>query len=129
MNPTIEQVEWYLKTASTYGLGFIALALMLGLMAYGAYYIINSVIGLITDVRTIWMPKLVDGHLTFLEHAKTSNARTSEAVEKLTESNGASMDNHSKTHRALACIVQAQQQGDVCDEARKYLDDAIRELQ
>lgn len=127
--PTIEQAEWFLKTGAIHGLGFIAIAGILWLIGYGSYRGINACIGVVIDIRTKWLPKLVDGHLTFLEHTKTSNARTSEAVEKLTDSYGASMDNHSKTHRALACIVQAQQQGDVCDEARKYLDDAIRELQ
>jgi hypothetical protein len=127
--PTTDQIEWWLKTGSMYGLGFIAIAGFLALTFYGAFFGLRAVIRLVDSVRLIYLPQIVSGHLTFLEHTKVTTATTAQAVEKLTESYGASMDNHSKTHRALACIVKAQQEGDVCDEARKHLADAIRELQ
>lgn len=126
--PTIEQAEWFLRTGSVYGLGFIAIAGILWLIFYGAFYGIRGVLNLVDDVRTKWLPKLVDGHLTFLEHTKVSNAAIEQAVTKLTDSYEASSGNHSKTHRALECMVKAQQAGEMCDEAKGYLDDAIREL-
>jgi hypothetical protein len=72
-------------------------------------------------------PKVVSGHMTFLETTKLATLKTADAVDKLTESHGVSQDNHSKTHKAVQCIALALQE-DCCDEARKHLDDAIKEL-
>lgn len=127
--PTPENAEWFLRTGSIYGLGFIAIAGFLWLAFYGTFYILRETIHLVQDVRRKWLPDIVSGHQTFLEHTKVSNAATAQAVTKLTESYEASSDNHSKTHRAVKLIASALQYGDVCDEARKDLDEAIKELQ
>jgi hypothetical protein len=126
--PTLEQADWFLRTGSVYGLGFVAIAVILALIFYGAFFGIRACLNLIDDVRKIWLPQLVGGHLTFLEHTKVSNAATAQAVTKLTESYEASSGNHSKTHRALECLIKATQSGEICNEAREYLDEAIREL-
>ena len=126
--PTPEQFEQFIKTAAVQGLGFVFLAGVVGLLLYGGLWGIRSLIRLVDSVRSVWLPKLVSGHLTFLEHTQVATAATSSAVERLTESYAISSDNHGKTHRALECIVKAQQVGEVCEEAREYLEKAIEEL-
>lgn len=127
--PSIDQIEWYLKTASMYGLGFVAIAGFLFLAFYGTFFGLRAVIGLVQDIRQRWLPEVVSGHLTFLEHTKVTTAATRDAVTKLSESYGASMDNHGKTHRALEYIARAHQSGDISEKAKNHLDAAIRELE
>lgn len=125
---TIENIEWALKVGSIYGLGFVAIAGILSLIFYGTFFGIRSVLGLIDDVRKRWLPRVVDEHVSFVATTKEATTATREAVEKLAVSHGVSRDNHSKTHRALAYVVEALQSGDVCDEARDCLRRAIAEL-
>jgi hypothetical protein len=120
--------EWFLKTGAIYGLGFIVIAGGVALGLYFIYAIGRQAVALLSDLRTKWIPRVVDEHMGFVETVKTAAESTSSAVNKLTESHTVSFDNHTKTHRALECIVKAQQEGDVCEEARRHLDDAIREL-
>jgi UDP-N-acetyl-D-mannosaminuronate dehydrogenase len=125
--PAPDQIEWWLKTGLIYGLGFISLAIGVALASYFFFRIGNAIVGFINDLRSKWVPKVVTGHIAMLTTTQTNSNRTAEAVEKLTESHTVSSDNHVKTHRAVQCIAKAMQE-DCCDEARKYLDDAIREL-
>src|SRR5688572_31544343 len=121
--PTPEQFEWFIKVAVVHGLGFVLLAGIVGLILYAGLFGTRAVIRLVDSVRTEWLPKIVSGHLTHLEHTQIATAATSQAVTKLTESYEASSGNHGKTHRAVECIARALQRGDVCEEARNDLDE------
>jgi len=126
--PTPDQFEQFIKTTAIYGLGFVALAIGVAMVAYFAFRIGNAVVGLLRDTREKWLPQVVSGHMTFIETTKVATLRTSDAVEKLTESTTVSTNNHEKTHKALAAIARAQAECEIPEPARKHLEDAIQEL-
>lgn len=125
--PTIEQMEWFFKTGANYGIGFVLLSSLVGILIYATWRISRAVIKIIED-GSEWLPKLVKSHIGFLQTTEQTSVRVAKATEAMTDSHMQSQGNHGKTHRALHSIAKAQQMGDVCDEARRYLDDAIREL-
>lgn len=126
--PTIDQFEWFLKTGSIYGLGFLAIAGMLFLVFYGTFWGLKEVIGLIQDVREKHLPNVVNGHMGFISTSQSATVATSVAVAKLAEGHTTSGNNHDKTHRVLRHITLALSEGDVCEEAKAHLRDAIQEL-
>ncbi len=125
--PTVEQLEWFFKTGSVYGLGTVLLTGGVALSLWFLYRIGNGIAGLVDDIRRKWLPDIAGGHLDFLQTTAKNSDTTAKAVVKLSESTTLSTDNHGKTHRALHFIARAQQE-ECCDEAKQLLNDAIREL-
>jgi hypothetical protein len=123
-----DQIEWLLKTGSIYGLGFAALAVGVSMAFYFLWRIGLGVANFVDDVRTKWFPNVVTGHLAFLSRTQESNDATLAAVEKMTAGHAVSSDSHEKTHRALEYIARAQAEGDVCEDARAFLVEAVKIL-
>lgn len=125
--PNQETIEWWLKTGSVYGLGFVALAVLVGivlwLLGFGTYHLL----GILVAVKK-WLPQVVQGHLGFLTETRETNSRIATAVELLTETHTTSHGNHRKTHRALEHIVAAAKEGTTCEDVRGHLDKAVQEL-
>lgn len=125
--PNETQIEWWLKTGVVYGLGFILLAGIVVLILYAAWLLIRG--------TRYWLPRLLSGHMDFIENTKITNAciadnseRTTKAVEVLTESYGVSSGNHGKTHRALEHLANAAKSHTTCDDVHEHIDKAIEEL-
>jgi hypothetical protein len=83
---------------------------------------------LINDLRTLWIPKVVGGHVTFLEKQQNQGERATVALETLSESHTASFDSHGKTHRVLGRMVKAAREATTCEDVQRHLDDALEEL-
>jgi hypothetical protein len=132
--PTTDQLEWFLKTGSMYGLGFILVAGLVGLALYGTFQVTVIVIGIFRDAKK-WIPRAVAGYLGFVENIKTTNAQQAEASEKVAEavkgmtaSHAVSTDNHGRTHRALAYVAEAAKVDTTNEQAQGLLDKALKEL-
>jgi hypothetical protein len=139
--PGPDQIEWWLKTGSIYGLGFVLLAGLCFLALYGSFKATVLILGIIGDAKK-WIPKAVGAYLGFVEHVKSSNSQVAEAsaqvatantqvaeaVKAMTESHSISSDNHGRTHRALAYVAEAAKPDTTNQKAIELLDKALREL-
>jgi hypothetical protein len=97
---TVDQViqfsEWFLKTGSVYGLGFVLISALTGLFIYGCWKITVHVIGILATLRE-WVPKLLSGHWSLIQTCD-------KAVGCLAESHAEDAVNHVAMKEHLASI-------------------------
>ena|SRR5687768_2893022 len=69
-------------------------------------------------------PRIIEGHLSLTRTCETTQERIAGALETMSEGQGSSDKNHSKTHRALAHIAAAHREASTCPDVQRELDKA-----
>ena len=125
---TPEQLEWWLKTGSIYGLGFIALAVGVGMAAVFCWKLGKIVL----DWLRIWPTRIAERHVSLMstleDNSQTqtnASAKTADALEALTDSKASE---HRRTRRALGHLTEAAKEATICKKVQAHLDRALDEL-
>ena len=109
--PSIEFLEWFAKTGAMYGLGFVALLCIVILVFWLGFKTVHAIISFIDDLRRIWIPQIVTGHLKFLSNTDAALSKLAEGKET--------------THSALRLLIKAAKSMISDPNAVDFLDKAI----
>lgn len=130
MDIPTQGIEWWLKSGLIYGLGFIAIAGLLGIFLWAMGFGAKECVGILRAFRQ-WIPVMAKSHLEFVDTTKRNSERTATAVEKLTETHGVSTNHHRRTHRTMGKILEAAKHAAKhanMGEVHDLLEEAEREL-
>lgn len=127
----IDTLERFIRTTAIHGLGYVALAVFVGISLYAFYRIVMYTIDIFGGVRE-WVPKVAGSHSALMDTLReNSDAQTdahqkmSIAVETLSRTRS---EDDARTHRAMRHLTIAAQKSTSDAEVKRHLDEALREL-
>jgi hypothetical protein len=89
--------DWFLKTGSIYGLGFVLISALTCIFIYGCWKLTVHAIGILATLRE-WIPKLLSGHWSLMQTCD-------KAVACLAESHAEDAANHAQMKESVQSIA------------------------
>lgn len=91
--------EWFFKTGSVYGLGFVLISALTAIFIVLCWKVMVHVIAIMASLRE-WVPRLAKGHWELMDTLKIS-------IESLAQSHAADADTHALCQTNTANLGEA----------------------